>query len=119
MGNASRTELRRPGQRGVTAFVSVGGPQQPLQWVAMRRTATGRVPRRGLLHEYREVRNRNWFLVQTQNRPEGCTQEADDAAERCGQRRNHSDEVETLQSRTRDFVQRQSDQMDDWDRALR
>ena len=33
-------------------------------------------------------------------------------------RRNHSDEVEALQLRARDYTQRQLDQMDDWDRAL-
>ena len=120
--NASRTlmtELRRPGQRGMTAYRNEGEMRNPTAhpdrwlWAKLLQeeyasegyfmttmgSGTGSWFRPGIA--LRDIPKRLMMLLSgTDNR------------------RNHSDEVKELQSRAREYMRRQLEQMDDWDRAF-
>ena len=126
-GNASRilmTGLRRPGQRGVTASGSVGecheirNPTEHHNRWRWAELLQEEYPAEGYFMntERSGTGTGSWFRprIALRDIPKRLTM----LLSGTDNRRNHSDEVEALQSRARDYAQRQSDQMDDWDRAL-
>ena len=93
-GNASRTlmaGLRRPGQRGVTTHGNADDCREMrnrtashIRWL-WAKLLQEEYPAEGYFMEYNGVENRGRFLVQTQDRLKGYSQEADDVAEWYGQ----------------------------------
>ena len=124
-GNASRTlmtGLRRPGQRGVTASGNVGEVHEirnptkhhNILWWRWAELLQEEYPAEGYFMntERSGTGTGSWFRprIALRDIPKRLMM----LLSGTDNRRNHSAEVEALQSRARDYAQRQSDQMDDW-----
>ena len=120
-GNASRilmTGLRRPGQRGVTALESEGGHHERhnrRQWAKLLQEE---YPAKGYFMntERLGIGIGSWLRprIALRDIPKRLTM----LLSGTDNRRNHSEEVEALQLRAREYTQRQLEQMDDWDKAF-
>ena len=126
-GNASRTlmtGLRRPGQRGVTAYGNAGDCREmgnPTahhnRWLWANLLQEG-YPSEGYFMNTMGSRTGigSWLrpTIALRDIPKRLTR----LLSGTDNRRNHSDEVEELQSRAREYTRQQLEQMDDWDRAF-
>ena len=122
-GNASRTlmtGLRRPDQRGMTTFGDAEDDRvlrNPTahHWL-WARLIQEEYPSEGYFMNTKGPGTSSWFRpgIALRDIPKRLTM----LLSGTDNRRNHSDVVEALQLRARDYTQRQLDQMDDWDRAL-
>ena len=120
-GNASRilmTGLRRPGQRGVTALEREGGHHERhnrRQWAKLLQEE---YPTKG----YFMNTKRSGIGIGTWLRPRidlwDIPKRLIMLLSGTDNRRSHSDKVEELQLRAREYTQRQLEQMDDWDKAF-
>ena len=126
-GNASRTlmtGLRRPGQHGVTAYDSAGhcremrNPTERHNRWLWAELLQEEYPAEGYFMNTMGsgTGTGSWFRprIALRDIPKRLTM----LLSGVDNRRNHSDEVEALQSRARDYTRRQLEQMDDWDRAF-
>ena len=123
-GNASRTlmtGLRRPGQRGVTPYGNAGDCRETRNPTAHHnrwlwaKLLQEEYPSEGYFMNTMRSGIGSWF------RPRSALRDIPKRLmmllSSTDNRRNHSDEVEELQSRAREYTQ-QLEQMDGWDRAF-
>ena len=121
-GNASRTlmtGLRRPGQRGMTAYSHEGELRNPTerhtrwQWAKLLQEE---YPSEGYFMHTLRSGTGSWFRprIALRDIPKRLMM----LLSSTDNRRNHSDEVEELQSRAREYTRQQLEQMDDWNRAF-
>ena len=126
-GNANRTlmtGLRRPGQRGVTANGNAGDCREMRNPTAHhKRWLWANLPQE-------EYPSEGYFMntmgsrtgIGSWLRPTIALRDIPKRLTRLlsgtDNRRNHSDEVEELQSRAREYTRQQLEQMDEWDRAF-
>ena len=124
-GNASRTlmtGLRRPGQRGVTAYGNAGDCREVRNPTAHHNRwlwanlLQEEYPSEGYFMNTMGSGIGSWFrpMIALRDIPKRLTR----LLSGTDNRRNHSDEVEELQSRAREYTRQQLEQMDDWDRAF-